>query len=399
MPPRQHLKTVSLCALAVALGAAGFATAAPEGLSPNTTPVPTPPPSGEMALVFSQFQYAVYPGMEQNCPTGYENTNSEAYLASLPAAERTRLSKPENEQEFARLWKASVRGPNNTNICTNFDQFPQRALQKTVQGKVSYGLDLDGGSPGPDTCVHENFLGPHGEKGIDNQGFRAMGCMRMWRGVDGTPGDFIKYQQEWLRTGEYTNVLRLRGVDSLVDDDDVEVVIASSLDAPIVDAQQRFVAGATFQLTTNPRWRNVLRGRIRAGVLTTEPHKIVLRQPVHSGDESPRFGRNETIFEKGRLRLTFDRDGSVKGIIGGYTPLIALFERSAAAGVGATDIVNYDCASSYNTLKKLADGGRDPKTGQCTTISTAFEVAAIPAYLVDKMAGASTGSPHTGPGS
>jgi hypothetical protein len=340
--------------------------------------------SRELGFVVSTFHYAIYPGMTDNCPAGFANTNSDAYLASLSPAERARLSKPENEEEFSRLWKASVRGPDNTNLCTNFDQFPERGLQRTVQGKVSYGLDLDGKKHSTDTCAHEEFDGPAGERGIDNQAYRAMGCMRMWRSSDGTPGDFIRYQQEWLSSGEFTNVLVLRGVDSLANDDEVEVIVASSLDQPVVDAQQRFIDGATYALADNPRWRNVLKGRIRDGVLTTQAKDIVLRQPIQSSENMPRMLRTENVFRQGRLRLTFQPNGSVRGVMAGYAPLLQLFERSAVTGVGATDVVNYDCAASYNTLKRLADGGRDPKTGQCTTISTAFEVAAVPAFVVEK---------------
>ena len=34
-------------------------------------------------------------------------------------------------------------------------------------------------------------------------------------------------------------------------------------------------------------------------------------------------------------------------------------------------------------MKKLADGHRDPKTGQCTSISTQYRITAIPAFVVE----------------
>ena len=34
-------------------------------------------------------------------------------------------------------------------------------------------------------------------------------------------------------------------------------------------------------------------------------------------------------------------------------------------------------------MKRLADGHRDPKTGQCTSISTQYRIKAIPAFVVD----------------
>ena len=46
-------------------------------------------------------------------------------------------------------------------------------------------------------------------------------------------------------------------------------------------------------------------------------------------------------------------------------------------------VAGIDCAGEYNTLKKLADGMRDPKTGQCTAISSALELKAVPAFVND----------------
>jgi hypothetical protein len=338
-----------------------------------------------MGFIFSAFHPAAYPGWD-NCPGGYANTLSQNFLAMLPRAEAARLKRPENEKEFDARWKASALGPHNTNLCTNYDQFPKRPLQKTVKGKVAYGLDLDGDGAVSDSCAHENFRGPAGETGIDNQAYRALGCQTGWRSPDGSPSAFTYYSNQ-LSTGELTIVMLLRGVDSLVDDNDVQVVFAASLDTPIVDAQKRFVRGASYEVSgANPRWRNVLRGRIRDGVLTTAPQDIVVRHPIYDGESGPRAKRFGWVFGKGRLRLHFLPDGSLKGVVGGYLPLISFLARSTSSGLGTTHIVNYDCASTYLTLKALADGGRDPKTGHCTTISSAFQLEAVPAYVTDRPA-------------
>jgi hypothetical protein len=373
------------------LQAAGLAIAAspeqPAAAAGAAVAVPAPPSNGELGFVFSTFGYAVYPGMADNCPEGYANTISENYMASLSPAEHARLSRPENEKEYDKNWKAYARGPNNTNLCTNYDQFPDRPLQKLLQGKTAYGVDLDGddgrGAKLHDTCPHQSFVSPDGEPGVDNQSYRAMGCIRGWRAPDGSPGDVMRYQQERVNTGEYTTVLLLRGVQSLLNDDDVEVILASSLDRPILDMQAHFVTGATYKISDNPRWRNVLHGHIHNGILTTDEREIVVRQPVYDGEKGPRLARTEWIFHHARLRLAIQPDGSLQGVVGGYMAPLLFFDRGASSGVGATDIVNYDCASSYNTLLKLADGGRDPKTGQCTTISTAFLIKAVAAYVND----------------
>ena len=41
-----------------------------------------------------------------------------------------------------------------------------------------------------------------------------------------------------------------------------------------------------------------------------------------------------------------------------------------------------NCPAMYAAFKQMADGDPDPKTGQCTTISSAYGVEAVPAFLV-----------------
>lgn len=58
-------------------------------------------------------------------------------------------------------WKAYAVGPNNTNLCANPELF-DRPIQKTIQGKVAPGLNLDGdngsGSGQADGCSRLSFL-------------------------------------------------------------------------------------------------------------------------------------------------------------------------------------------------------------------------------------------------
>jgi hypothetical protein len=41
-----------------------------------------------------------------------------------------------------------------------------------------------------------------------------------------------------------------------------------------------------------------------------------------------------------------------------------------------------NCPAMYAAFKQMADGDPDPKTGQCTTISSAYGVEAVPAFLI-----------------
>ncbi len=336
------------------------------------------PPKGEMGFVLTAFAPAVYQGKD-DCPDGLAGTVKENYLASLPAPERERLLLKANEPELTQRWKASVTGPNNTNMCSNPELF-DRPIQKTIQGKVAPGLDLD--ASGADACPHETFTSPEGLTGVDNQAYRAMGCTRNYRGVDGTAGDAVRGFNALLATGEHSVILLLRGVDSTTNDDDVEVILGSTDDRPILDSQRHFITGASFTFSDrNPAWRNVLHGRIVDGVLTTTPADIRLKRPWGQG--GVRGAQSEWDLKRARLQLRFQPDGSVKGLLGAYQTPRNLMLSTILGGLGAAETAGIDCAEQYATLTKLADGLRDPKTGQCTALSLALDVAAVPAFVID----------------
>jgi hypothetical protein len=337
-----------------------------------------PPVNGEIGFVLTEFAPAIYQKNKDECPDGFAGTLRENYLDTLSPEERERLSQKANEAELTTRWKAYALGPNGTNVCTNVESF-NHPTQKIFQGKVAYGLNL-GGTAGDDTCAHEKFTSPSGEANIDNQAYRAMGCTRNYRGVDGTAGDIVKGFNMFLATGEHTMVLLLRDVQSFADDDSVEVILASTNDRPILDSKQNFIANASF--TINPQWRNVLHGRIVDGVLTTDPLDIHLRRPFGHG--GVRGQKAEWDLRKARLRLALQADGSIKGLLGAYQTPRNVIQSSLLGGIGAATVAGIDCSAQYETLEKLADGLRDPQTGQCTALSTALQVAAIPAYVFDR---------------
>lgn len=371
-------RIIGAVAVLLTLGAAsgGQRTATPK-------PLPAVPANGEMGFVLTALSPAIHQGKD-DCPEGLAGTVKENYLETLTGPEQSRLLEKANEKELTRRWQAYAVGPNNTNICTNAELF-DRPVQKMLQGKVAYGLNLDGDGSGgvaAGSCSHQNFTSPDGAAGVDNQAYRALGCTRNYRGVDGTAGDIVRGLNGLLATGEHSAVLLLRGVDSLVKDDDVEVVLATTDDRPVVDSKMKLIANASFTVSANPRWRNVLHGRIDNGVLTTGPADIRLTRKVGHGGIRGR--RQEWDLRQGRLRLAFQPDGSVTGLLGAYQPLRNVIEIEMIGGIGAATTAGIDCAAAYTTLKKLADGLRDPVSGQCNGISSALTVTAIPAFVMDR---------------
>jgi hypothetical protein len=352
--------------------------------------LPVPPENGEMGFVITHFAPLVYNGKD-DCPDGPAGTLRENYVATLPPAERSRLLEKSNERELTDRWKAYALGPNGTNICSQPQMF-DRPSQKLLRGKVAYGMNLDGdsvdGSRNSNGCTHENFTSPAGERGIDNQAWRAMGCWLTWRGLDGNGGESVHGSTANFANGIDIQVILLRGVDSWIRDDQVEVIYANTDDPPLRDAQGKFSHNASFTVTKIPQLRNVLRGRIENGVLTTDPADILLKQTWgQSAARDLRGARSRWDLRRARLQLTFLPDGSLKAMVAGYQPFWNLIAAQSIGGVGAATTGGIDCAGQYVALRAMADGDRDPKTGQCTTISSALEATAVPAFVNDRPPG------------
>jgi len=343
-----------------------------------------PPADGVMGFVVENFDVPFVAGRDA-CHNGPVKMR-DGYLETVPPAERTRLLLAKNAKELDAKWKAFAFGPNGANVCTNPEMFQHSPLP-TVQSSYSWGLNLDdadgGGAKG---CVQEDFISPTGERGIDNQEYRVMGCTHIWRQEDGEAAEVATAMKQFHSSGQWTQVILLRGVDSLVQDDNVEVIYANTSDRPYLDNDGRFLAGTTFTVNAEgARARNVLKGRIENGVLTTEPKTIRLAQTWgQGGARDIRGHRTQYVFQSGRVRLAFQPDGSLKGTLGGYRPLFDVIASFALGGAGSAIIAGIDCAAELATLKKLADGIRDPKTGECTAVSSAMLVEAIPAFVNDK---------------
>jgi hypothetical protein len=349
------------------------------------------PKQADYGFVLTKLTPAFYRGDEKiDCPEGRSPSLREAFLATQTQAERARLLKPESSVELERRYKTDyVFGPGGKDICTSPAAFdtPDRPLQKTGQSRIGPGLDLDGAAddehPAAGTCAHKSFTSPTGERGIDNQFFRAIACNTFWRGaLSGGPGDALG--ESPLVNG--VAVMVVRGVESWDNDPQVQVVVAGSPDKAPTDARQQIVDGGSMSMTDNPRWRAVLKGRIENGVLITEPADIVLP------DNWVGASGGEVILKRARLRVKLQPNGDLAGDAGGYRPLDNVIGTLEVGGPGVASTAGVDCASVRKTLRMLADGDPDPKTGACTTVSMGLDFAARPAFVFDH--GALAGAPR-----
>lgn len=347
--------------------------------------LPAAPYDGQLGFVVDNFAPAILEDADA-CPDGLALRTREVFLQLLPPAERERLLDPAHAVELDDRWQASMRGPNGENMCKQPELF-DRPMLRTVQSKRGLGLDLDGDGTAQ-SCQHQEFVGPGGEQGIDNQAYRALGCKGQWRGVDGKGGEITVGLRQFFLSGQWTQVILLRGVDSLERDDDVDVIYGNTPDRPVVDSSARVLPGASFSVSnTAPRYRNVLKARIVDGVLKTQPQHIKLTQTWGQGGVSDIRGtRTRYDLSHARLELKFQPDGSVRGMLGGYEPVFNLIQSPSIGGGLRAGI---DCAGELKTLKALADGVPDRKTGKCTAVSSAYKLSAVPAFVNDIPAGRS----------
>jgi len=345
--------------------------------------LPAPPANGEMGFVVTQFHTATFiADPKVDCPGGLLTVLRDDYLATVPEADRQRLMLKENAAELQKAWQAygSNIGPNRINICANIYEFADRPPTPMNKGKIAWGFNLDddesGGGKDPYTCKHDNFTSPTGEQGVDHQFWRAQGCSVMYRGVDESGnGEIRTAYDDLMLSGQLTQVILLRGINSLVNDPDVQVIYANTEDRPVKDSSGKPVFKASYSVSTDGRraeFRNVLRGRIKNGVLTTDSKDITL---LGSGADYQ--------MDRGRLRLMFQPDGSVKGMVGGYMPLLNVLAPARGGGAGSVNTAGINCAGQYTALKLLADGDKDPKTGKCSKISYAYELLGLPAFVND----------------
>jgi hypothetical protein len=358
--------------------AAAIFTAAGCLLTASASTMPT-----VYGFMLTDLDTSFYRGDEQvDCPDGRSNTVREAFLATQSAAEQSRLQKPENSIEFERKYKVDyVFGQGGKDICSDSDLFdtPDRQTQKLVQSKIAPGMDIDGAADGttaPGTCTHDSFTSPSGEAGVDNQFFRAVACNTFWRGGETGVGDMLS-GSIWTGTGQTAAVI-VRDVQDWQNDQHVEVEIVAVVDKPAMDVKQRAVRGASLTVSSDPRYRFIVNGQIRDGLLTTDAADLVLPFSwlAYSG--------GEFIVRQMRLRIRYTADGDLVGEAGGYRPIDNAIAITHVGGPGVASAQGVECASVRKTLRLLADGDPNPKTKQCTSISSGMRFGAKSAFIFDR---------------
>ena len=277
------------------------------------------------------------------------------------------------------------RGPSRLSVA-NFPEIVPDPGQIEPQTKIAYGIDLDGndgtGTPPRGIRKHENFVSPDGRKGIDNQLLRVWGCVTGYRGKRGYSNETPNARRA---DGNITTLIQVSDIDNDQNDDTVYVSIIHSMDKPMRDNSGKiFIPNYSYRPTQDPNFAlyNVqVRGRIKDGVVTTD----VLPRYVFN----PGQGAATELFQA-RIRLEPQADGAMKGFLAGYQDV-----RKAAMFSGYSEgLFNFQAPAVFYSMKRNADGLKDPVTGEYNGISTVFEIDTVPAFLTP--AGTQTANAGTG---
>ncbi|WP_116807923.1 hypothetical protein [Steroidobacter cummioxidans] len=308
-----------------------------------------PPPGGTVGYALTDLFWSVYqtPNGKEECPKGFNDGPREQYAKLYPNGRKVNVVESQLKLEGQTWWPAP--GP-------DLSEF------HAVQGKYSYGLNLDG-KVGPNDFTH-----PDGTPGIDNGVYRAVGCIIGFRGPDGVE---VIFQNKAITSDTFNRtIIELNGVDSWVKDDDVTVTIFRGRDRLLTDATgNKVLPGGTQRIDT--RWGKKLiqqvKGKIENGVLTTEPTQQMIIPWQNLSVPSFQLIRD--------MRLVLKVSPThAQGLLAGYADIDTWY-RQLIRNDSTHHLSNGQISgiSLYKALRRFADAHPDPKTGENTAISTALD--------------------------
>jgi hypothetical protein len=316
------------------------------------------PKDRRIAYALTTYTWEVYktPGHKVECPNGFNDGPREQFTALFPEDGTKRKLVDTQLWRENQIWRP--------------DTSPDTLPFKEAGGAISYGMDLD------NKVDADDFTSPDGEKGVDNQMYRAIGCVANFNGAGGT---LVQFTNQNLQKHLYNRVvMEITDVDSMINDDHVTVTTYRGREPLMTNATgQGFLPGGT--QTVDTRWGKSLihtfAGKIVDGVLITEPGELTW--PASGGFEDTAIHRMRGL--RMRLSLTAER---AEGLLAGYAD-IETFHRMHNK-VRSTHLQSYGqmpSASLYKAMYRLADGFPDPVTGANTAISAAITATFTQVFL------------------
>jgi len=331
-------------------------------------PIPTPkdtaakpdwaPPGGRIGYVLTnEVSWGVRETADhkEECPDGFNIGPREQFSELYPKDGKKRTLAETQLKREAEVWAPD----------TTPDKFPFHE----ATGKYALGINLDG------KVTPEDFESDDGRKGIDNQLFRVVGCVRNYR----QEGELGIITTKWRAQKPFNRVtFEITGVDSLKNDPDVTVTYYRTLDTLLAGPTGNYMPGGSQRVDARfgKRFIATAKGRIVDGVLETQPFDQLLVPEDGMGDPAI------NIFRTAQLRLKLDPEGA-EGVLGGFVDVEQWYYAMNTSW--ATHHAAYgqaSAASIYKALRRLADGFPDPQTGENTAISGYLAVKLVQAYVI-----------------
>lgn len=315
-----------------------------------------------IGYVMTDLFWSVYQTSDakQECPRGFNDGPREQFEQLYPYHEGLTVEETQLKQEI-ETWHPSTE--------------PDGFEFLEVEGEFSWGLNLDG-EVGPNDFVH-----PDGSPGIDNEVYRAVGCVIGFRGPDGV--EFI-FQNKAIVDERYNRMMvELTEVDDLENDDSVTVTVYRGMDRLLTDATgSRVVSGGTQRV--DRRWgQNLIRqteARIVDSVLITEPIGDLIIPWQNLSVPSIQ------LFRDARFELDLSAERAT-GLLAGYADVdtwyYQLIRNDSTHHLSNGQISGI---SLYKALRRLADAYPDPETGENTAISTALDIKMTQVFIADESA-------------
>lgn len=327
-------------------------------------------------FVVEWYELASYYGAESgeaepgtDCPAG--NNPELDWRKLLKTSYRTdadidRILDPENPQR-ARV--GGIRGPNKENVYEQPWVVPDPGMVG-VTGDLAYGFDLDNN---PET----GFKGLNGERGIDNQYYRAAGCWKSWRGPT-RMAPHSKYVNDGMRDGVFTVLVLVSGSgDDPANDDDVRVAFYLGKDKLVKDANGEVAPDYSFRVNPDPRFQSVVKARtVNNRLMSTEQGQVQLRHL-----EVANFYPPQLLLHEAKLSIDFNDKGAV-AMLGGYRSIDDYYRGWAASGAIHELVTHVNMVGYWYALRRHADYMPD-ENGQNQAISTAYRLYLTPAFVID----------------
>ncbi len=275
---------------------------------------------GEAGFVVSHIQYAfAEEGAEDTgaCPDGMNRSYvdpRDAYVNLPPIADAAGKSFDELERAARAIASAN---PEIKSFCLNPELGSPDPNHRPVTGgnvRVA-GIDLDGRdsvqgeAAESGSCPHGDFAGVNGERGIDNQYFRVVGCNKGYQ-PSGQANSFNTAQL----TGAWGILIKLSKVDDLHNDDHVDVDIYANGDPIELSPDREPLGYATYTVHAEPRFQAHTRGYIENGVLYTEPVEVRIPHDINAM-------YTDRVLRDARLQVAIGENGVMAGYLAGYAPV------------------------------------------------------------------------------